>query len=91
MMAPPRQCAVPGNVEENFRQHTHRGATGELREFLREFVGCWNERGYFLPPAHQELAEWPEQVPLPTHIDVALLRLHAEQDHTLSRPVKWQE
>src|ERR1019366_6747873 len=79
-------CA--GYVEENFRKHAHRGASGGGRHLLGELIGLRNERRYPLAATDQGLPERREQGTLPAHVNVSLERLHAQQDHRLARPTK---
>ena len=54
--------------------------------FFANSLALRNVRGHLLSPAHQKLPEGPEPRALPAHLDLALQRLHAKQNHTLPRP-----
>src|SRR6516225_10459853 len=75
-----------GNVEEDFREHAHRGATCNFCEVFGKLVGFGNESGNALAAADEAPTEWPQPGAFPAHVEVAVERLHAQEDHALTRP-----
>ena len=54
-------------------------------------LACGMNVGIALAAAHQHLAERPEPGPSQPHVDVAVQRLHAEQDQRFPRPAEWMQ
>src|ERR1035438_1429746 len=68
----------PGNVEQDFRKHTHGESPSKMRKLLGKLIGLRNVGGDLLAPADQELAKRPEPGALPAHLDLAIERLHTK-------------
>ena len=54
--------------------------------FFANSLAFGNVGGHLLAAADQKLPERPEPGALPAHLDLAIQRLHAKQNHKLPRP-----
>src|ERR1035438_6562525 len=76
----------PGNIEQNFRKHTHGESPGKAREFLSKLVGFRNVGRDLAAPAYEKPSERPEPGALPAHLDLIIQCLHAKQNYKFTRP-----
>src|SRR5207249_7378426 len=75
-----------GNIEENLRKDAHRRPPSDLRNSSCKLICPWNVGRHFITTADQHLVERPEPGTFPAHLDMTLQRLHAQENHVLSRP-----
>src|SRR4051794_4623450 len=74
-----------GGVEEDFRDHAQGHTAGKGSNGAREPVRLRHEGGDALAAAHQDSMERPEPGPAEAHLNVRVLRVHAEQNQGLAR------
>ena len=84
---PPRHVRRARNVEENLRHHAHRLFRRSSCATLRaNSFACGMKVGMRRPWLSSTLPERPEPRTSQAHVDVAVERLHAEQDDGFPRP-----